>query len=176
MAEEEYRKPLPEPNETTRPFWEGTRARELRLQRCRDCHKYIFYPRIACPFCLSEHLDWVTASGKGKVYSYTVVRRAMHPAFAGEVPYAVVVVELEEGVRMVSGLRGLPPEELELDLPVEVELEPVSEKIAQDGKLLVPQAGWIDVAGLTREEAELVVTKALRVYYVEVDVKLKVEK
>jgi uncharacterized OB-fold protein len=54
----------------------------------------------------------------------------MHPSFAQEVPYAVVLVELEEGVRMVSGLRGLPPEELELDLPVEVELEPISEKIA----------------------------------------------
>jgi uncharacterized OB-fold protein len=118
MAEGEYRKPLPEPNETTRPFWDGTRARQLRLQRCHDCHKYIFYPRIVCPFCLSEHLDWITASGKGKVYSYTVVRRAMHPAFRKDVPYVLAIVELDEGPRLTTNIIGVPPEDVRVDMPV----------------------------------------------------------
>jgi uncharacterized OB-fold protein len=83
-----------------------------------------------CAKCGSPEWRWSPCSGRGRVYSWTVTHRALHPAFADDVPYAVVVVELEEGVRMVSGLRGLPPEQLELDLPVEVELEPVSDEVA----------------------------------------------
>jgi uncharacterized OB-fold protein len=126
MAQEEYRKPLPEPNETTRPFWEGARARQLRLQRCRDCHKYIFYPRLVCPFCLSDNLDWVTASGKGKVYSYTVVRRAMHPAFREDVPYVLAIVELEEGPRLTTNIVGVVPEEVRVDMPVQAAYDDVT--------------------------------------------------
>jgi uncharacterized OB-fold protein len=118
MADAGYRKPLPEPSETTRPFWEGTRARQLRLQRCRDCGRHVFYPRPVCPFCLSEHLDWVTASGKGKVYSYTVVRRAMHPAFREDVPYVLAIVELEEGPRLSTNIVGVVSEEVRVDMPV----------------------------------------------------------
>ena len=118
MAAEEYGKPLPQPSETTRPFWEGTRAHELRLQRCRDCGKHIFYPRAVCPFCLSERLDWVTASGEGKVYSYTVVRRAAHPGFRDDVPYVLAIVELHEGPRLTTNIVGVPPEGVRVDMPV----------------------------------------------------------
>ncbi len=126
MAEDEYRKPLPEPSETTRPFWEGTRARQLRLQRCRDCRKHIFYPRTICPFCLSEHLEWVTATGKGKVYSYTVVRRAMHPAFREDVPYVLAIVELDEGPRLTTSIVGVAPEEVRVDMPVRAAYDDVT--------------------------------------------------
>jgi hypothetical protein len=126
MAEEEYRKPLPEPNETTRPFWEGTRARQLRLQRCHDCGKHIFYPRVICPFCLSEHLDWITASGKGKVYSYTVVRRAMHPAFREDLPYVLAIVELDEGPRLTTNIVGVGPDEVRVDMPVRAAYDDVT--------------------------------------------------
>lgn len=126
MAEQNYRKPLPEPNETTRPFWEGTRSHQLRIQRCRDCRKYIFYPRAVCPFCLSEHLDWIVASGKGKVYSYTVVRRAMHPAFQEDVPYVLAIVELEEGPRLTTNIIGVPPDEVRVDMPVRAAYDDVT--------------------------------------------------
>jgi uncharacterized OB-fold protein len=126
MAEEGYRKPLPEPSESTRPFWEGTRAHELRLQRCRDCRKHIFYPRLVCPFCLSDNLDWVTASGKGKVYSYTVVRRAMHPAFREDVPYVLAIVQLEEGPRITTNIVGVPPQEVRVDMPVRAAYDDVT--------------------------------------------------
>lgn len=126
MAEEGYRKPLPEPSESTRPFWEGTRAHELRLQRCRDCRKHIFYPRLVCPFCLSDNLDWVIASGKGKVYSYTVVRRAMHPAFREDVPYVLAIVQLEEGPRITTNIVGVPPQEVRVDMPVRAAYDDVT--------------------------------------------------
>ena len=126
MVAKEYRKPLPQPNEASRLFWEGTRAHKLRLQRCRDCGKYIFYPRVICPFCLSEHLDWVTASGKGRVYSYTVVRRAMHPAFQEDVPYVLAIVELDEGPRLTTNIVGVTPEEMRVDMPVQATYDDVT--------------------------------------------------
>ena len=118
MAGEEYRKPLPLPNETSHPFWEGTRAHELRLQRCRHCGKHIFYPRAVCPFCLSDRLEWVTASGQGRIYSYTVVRRAMHPAFQEDLPYVLAIVELDEGPRLTTNIVATAPEEVRVDMRV----------------------------------------------------------
>ncbi len=140
MPKEAYRKPLPEPNETTLPFWEGTRAHQLRLQRCRDCRKHIFYPRLVCPFCLSDNLDWVTASGKGKVYSYTVVRRAMHPAFREDVPYVLAIVELEEGPRLTTNIIGVVPEEVRVDMPVRAAYDDVTTDLSllKFGPLLGP--------------------------------------
>ncbi len=129
MAAEEYRKPLPEPSETSRPFWEGVRARELRLQRCRDCGKHVFYPRAICPFCLSEYLEWVTASGKGKVYSHTVVRRAMHPAFREDLPYVLAIVELDEGPRLTTNIVGVEPEGVRVDMRVRAAYDDVTPDI-----------------------------------------------
>jgi uncharacterized OB-fold protein len=129
MADEEYRKPLPQPSEVSRPFWTGTQEHELRVQRCRDCGKHIFYPRPICPFCLSEHLQWVTATGKGKVYSYTVVRRAMHPAFQDDIPYVLGIVELDEGPRLTTNIVGVPPEEVRVDMPVQAAYDDVTPEI-----------------------------------------------
>ncbi len=126
MAEEEYRKPLPQPSDVSRPFWEGTQAHELRLQHCRDCGKHIFYPRAICPFCLSERLEWITATGKGKLYSYTVVRRSMHPAFQDDIPYVLGIVELEEGPRLTTNIIGVEPEEVRVDMPVRAAYDDVT--------------------------------------------------
>jgi hypothetical protein len=102
----------------------------LAFQACRACGRLQHPPRLACPACGSEDLGWRESSGRGRIYTWTVTHQAFHPAFAGEVPYAIAVTELEEGVRLVSGVRELRPEELALDLPVEVVLETVSEGIA----------------------------------------------
>ncbi|MYR07967.1 hypothetical protein GTV32_17425 [Gordonia sp. SID5947] len=85
----------------TVPFWDGVQEGELRLQRCADCDKAVFFPRALCPFCHSDRLDWFTASGSGVVYTYTVVRRTWG-AFADQVPYIVALVDLEEGPRMMT--------------------------------------------------------------------------
>ena len=101
---------------------------ELRLQRCAQCRTWRHPPRYRCAACGSAETTWDLASGRGRVFSWTITHRAVDPAF--EPPYAVVVVELEEGPRLVGNLAGIELAELRLDLPVVVELEPVSDTIA----------------------------------------------
>jgi len=126
----EYRKPLPHPTQTSRPFWEGAKAHELRLQRCRACGAHIFYPRAVCPQCLSDDLEWVRASGRGHIYTYTVVRRPAHPAFQDDVPYVLAIVELEEGPRLTTNIVGVAPEEVRIGMPVEAVFEDVTDEVS----------------------------------------------
>jgi uncharacterized OB-fold protein len=101
---------------------------ELRLQRCSQCNAWRHPPRYRCAACGSAEYTWELASGHGKVFSWTITHRAVDPAF--EPPYAIVVVELEEGPRLVGNLAGIENAGLRLDLPVVVELEKASETIA----------------------------------------------
>jgi uncharacterized OB-fold protein len=78
---------------------------------------------VLCAACGSERWEWALATGRGRVFTWTVTHQALHPAYADDVPYALVVVEMDEGVRMVSSLCGLDPADLALDLPVEVVFE-----------------------------------------------------
>jgi uncharacterized OB-fold protein len=117
-------KAVPVPTPETQPFWDGCAAGELRIQRCTDCGKPYFYPRPVCPACGSRNVEWFTASGRATLYSYVINHRAA-PGFAGDVPYAIAVVQLEEGPRMMSNIVGLPatPEALVLDMPLQVMFE-----------------------------------------------------
>ncbi len=123
-------RPLPSITPLTRPFWEAARRHELVLQRCQDCGGFRYPPGETCPGCLSERLEWVKASGRGRVFTWTVFHRAYHPAFARAVPYAVVAVELEEGPRLISNLVDCPLEALRIGLPVEVVFEDASPEIS----------------------------------------------
>src|SRR5579872_5738269 len=89
----------------SRMYWEGIAHGELRIQRCDACSRSVFYPRSICPHCFSDQLSWIAASGKGTIYAYTVVHQAFG-AFAGDVPFIVAIVELEEGVRMMTRIIG----------------------------------------------------------------------
>lgn len=100
---------------------------ELRLQRCTACHTWRHPPRYRCAHCGSSAAAWEPASGRGRVFSWTVTHRAVDPAFTP--PYAILVVELDEGPRLVGNLRGLEPSELVLDLPVVVEIEHASDTV-----------------------------------------------
>jgi len=124
-------KPAPEPTPETQPFWDGTAAGELRLQRCRDCGTAYFYPRPLCPSCGSSTVDWFTASGRGTLYSYTINHR---PAPGFEPPYAIAVVELAEGPRMLANIVGIEntPENLVLDMELRVTFE-------ERGDVMLPQ-------------------------------------
>jgi uncharacterized OB-fold protein len=101
---------------------------ELRLQRCADCAAWRHPPRFRCAACGSDAVTWDVASGRARVFSWTITHRPVDPAF--EPPYAIVVAELEEGPRLVGNLAGIANEELRLDLPVVVELEPVNDAVA----------------------------------------------
>ena len=118
-------KSIPEPTPETQPFWDGCAAGELRLQRCTDCGKPYFYPRPVCPACGSVNVEWFTASGDATLYSYVINYRPA-PGFEDEAPYAIAVVQLAEGPRMMTNLVGVPntPEALVLDMPLRVTFEP----------------------------------------------------
>jgi uncharacterized OB-fold protein len=121
-------KPVPIVNPWARPFWDGAREGRLMIQRCGDCSKHVFYPRVACPHCFSERLEWVQASGRGTVYSYTVVYNNAPSAFIADVPYVVAVIELAEGVRMLSNLVQCNLDELRCEMPVEVTFERLNDE------------------------------------------------
>lgn len=118
----------PQPTPETQHFWDGTKAGELRLQRCDACAKVYFPPRPFCPACASRQVSVFAASGRGTLYSYVIHHRKV-PGFTP--PYAIAVVQLEEGPRMMSNIVGCPqtPEALELDMPLEVTFEPLDETI-----------------------------------------------
>jgi uncharacterized protein len=116
----DYNKPLPRPNVTSQPFWQAAKKHELKLQRCKSCGAYIYYPRTLCPQDLSSDLEWVTVSGKGTVYSYTIAETPTHPAFTGDVPYTIAIVELAEGPRMTTNIVGCQPSEVKVGMPVKV--------------------------------------------------------
>ena len=102
---------------------------ELRFQRCNDCGALRYVPRDLCASCGSFESEWMRSNGRGTVFTYTIAVRAMHPAFAGEVPYAVAIVELDEGVRMLSRVVDCPPEELRIGMQVDVDFKSVSETV-----------------------------------------------
>lgn len=110
--------------------WYAHLARgELRFQRCQSCNAWRHPPRHLCPTCGGEGWSWERASGRGALFSWTVTHQALHPGFADALPYAVLVVELEEGVRVVCGARGLDNADLRLDLPVAIEIDRVNDEI-----------------------------------------------
>lgn len=129
MSEKQEAKvPLPEPNEVSRPFFEGARRHVLMIQRCTRCGAYQLPGRYACDECLSGELEWVEASGRGTVFSFVVVHQRYHPAF--EPPYNVASVELEEGPRLVSSIVGVENSDIRVGMRVEAEFESASEEIS----------------------------------------------
>jgi uncharacterized OB-fold protein len=117
-------RPLPQPDDDlVAAFWDHCAKGRLCFQRCSDCGTWRHLPRILCASCASPKWQWTPSSGRGRIFSWTVTHQPLVRNFPEAVPYAVVVVELEEGVRMVAGLRGMAPSELALDGPVEVVFE-----------------------------------------------------
>jgi uncharacterized OB-fold protein len=120
---------IPPITEELRPFFEGARNRQLVVQKCERCAKVRFPPAPICPECLSHDLRWTAVSGRGRVFSYSVMHRAYHPAFANKVPYALVVIELEEGGKINSNVVGIEPHRLRCGMAVEVTFEQVSDEV-----------------------------------------------
>ncbi len=124
----QYEKPLPEITDENRPFWEGCRGGELRLQKCSSCGR-IRHLSPACPRCLKADHQWIVASGRGTVYSWIVVHQLYNRAFGEDLPYNVTIVELEEGPRMVTNLVDVQNEAIRAGTPVEVVFEKVTDEI-----------------------------------------------
>ena len=128
----EYSKPIPDPDPTNQVFFDGANEGRLMLPRCTTCNRVHFYPRIICPYCHSSQLEWFEASGTGFIHTYAVQHRAFG-GWADEAPFVTAYIDLAEGDRMFTVLRGVDPEkpeEIEIGARVQVEFEQASDDIA----------------------------------------------
>lgn len=123
-------RPLPVADTLTAPYWRAVAEGVLALPFCQDCGRAHFYPRPACPWCGGERIDWRPASGRGTVYSFSVVYRAPSPAFKGDLPYVVAIVETEEGPHLMSRVVGVAPEAVAIGMALQVRLEAVDGGVA----------------------------------------------
>jgi uncharacterized protein len=129
--------PLPQPRSIPKSsddlngqFWAHCTEGKLCFQQCLDCDTWRHMPRYMCAHCGSDRWHWQESSGKGRIFSWIITHQAMHPKFRDETPYAVLVVEMDEGVRFVSRPLGIANEDLAIDLPVQVIFETIGEEFA----------------------------------------------
>ena len=123
-------RPLPRLDEESRGFWEAARRHQLVVQRCRSCGAFRYHPRAVCPACLSDDTEWVRASGRGEIYTFTVTRQNQAPAFAARVPYVLAYVLLDEGVQVLTNIVDCDPEAVRIGMSVEVTFEDLNDEIS----------------------------------------------
>lgn len=122
-------KRLPRPTPLTEAWWAACRGHELLIQHCSACGAHQFYPRSLCTTCGGSDLDWVRASGRGHIETFTVIRHPVSKAYAPEVPYAIALVRLDEGPRMMASLNGVAVEDVAVGMAVEVMFEQWTEDV-----------------------------------------------
>ena len=127
-----YRKPIPVPQGESDYYWEKTKEEELWLRKCNECQQAYFYPRDISPCCFSKDTTWIQASGKATLFTYGIVHRAPHTGFAEDVPFVTAIVKLQEGPKMPTNIvmDNPTPEKLQIDMPLEVVFESVSDGIS----------------------------------------------
>lgn len=126
-----YNKPIPTPSPLTQPFWDGAKAGKLMLPCCTSCNRVHWYPRYICPFCHSNKIDWIEGSGEGRLYTFAVQHRAFG-GWAEEAPFVTAYIDLNEGDRMLTVLRGVDPtkpESIKIGSKVKVEFEAASDDV-----------------------------------------------
>jgi len=122
---------LPLVDSETEPFWQAAKEGRFLIMHCRACDRPYFYPRRYCPRCWSDETEWREASGRGTVYTYSIVHQNPAPPFSDWCPYAVMIVDLDEGVRVMANWdRSVPLDGLGVGVPVEVTFEAITEEIS----------------------------------------------
>ncbi len=119
-------RPAPVPDHDSAPYWQALHDGRLLLQRCQDCGKFQLYPRDRCLSCRGP-VTWLEASGRGTVYSFTVIRQNYARPFRDWIPYVVALVELEEGPRVMTNLVDCDPDAVQVGMPVTARFEVVSD-------------------------------------------------
>ena len=123
-------RPVPDPDVSGAPFWEAAARHELVLQTCASCGTIRHPPRPMCAVCNSMEYTFEQASGRGRIWSWVIAHAPVLPSFAEKVPYNVVVVELDEGVRMVGNLFDVDNDAITEGMPVTVDFEDVEEGVS----------------------------------------------
>jgi uncharacterized protein len=125
--------PVPEPTETTQPFWDGLRQGRLVIQYSPSADQWVFYPRVLAPGTLADDLEWREITGAGQVYTYSIGRRPTAPPWAGRVPQIIAVVAVDEGAHIPTELVGVEPD----DVTVGMRVRPVFERAADGATVLL---------------------------------------
>ncbi len=125
----EYKKPLPLITKLSRVFYDGCKENKLLFQKCEDCNEIIFFPKELCPKCMGHNLAWKESKGKGKIYTFTVTYDFAPPEFMEDVPYALAIINLDEGFSMMSNIVECDFDKLTCEMPVEVVFDPVTVEI-----------------------------------------------
>jgi uncharacterized OB-fold protein len=121
---------VPRPTPEDREFWEGAHRGELRIQHCTTCGKYQHYARMLCSHCGEDTLEWVTASGNGTIYSFTVIRQNGVPPFNERIPFVVATVDLDEdGARVIAAMPDLPPDDARIGMRVRAAFRPANDAL-----------------------------------------------
>ena len=123
-------RPMPVSTSDTEAYWKATGQGKLLIQRCDSCGVAQFYPREFCVSCLSDDITWVEASGKGRVYTFTLCHIPGNPSRADKLPYAIAMIDLEEGVRMLTEIVDSSYVLLRVGSPVELVFEKISEEFS----------------------------------------------
>ncbi len=127
---EAQQKPIPRPDDLSRPFFDGAKRGALMIQRCKGCGTHFSPVRQLCTECLGEEVEWVQASGRGTLFTFGIMHQRYHPGFVDDLPYNVAVVELEEGPRLNTNIVGVENEALRVGMPVEVVFEELSDEVS----------------------------------------------
>ena len=120
---------IPTPDMETQPFWDGCKEGKFLVRHCNVCNEDHFYPRPFCPKCWGDDVEWKEATGRGTLYTYSIVVQNDLPPFNERVPYVAAVVELEEGPRVMTNIEGTPHDELRVGMPVTVGFRPLDDEI-----------------------------------------------
>lgn len=116
----------PQMDYDSKPYWEYLREHKPHLQRCSQCQRFRFPPSPSCPHCGTMGGDWTPISGRGAVYSWIVIHHPVDPRLAAEVPFAVGLVDLEEGARVSGRLLGVDRDQIMVGMPVKARYEDVN--------------------------------------------------
>jgi uncharacterized OB-fold protein len=120
---------LPGMTPLTSPYWAGARRHELLIQRCAACGHVWHPPLPLCPECHSDAVEWTPVSGRGRLYTYTVVYHATHAAMADKVPYIAALIQLDEGPRVLTNLRNCAEADIQVGMPVALIFEELTDQI-----------------------------------------------
>jgi uncharacterized OB-fold protein len=120
---------LPQPDLETQPFWDACKDGKFLLRHCNACNRDHYYPRPFCPSCWSDDVSWREASGRGSVYTYSVVHVNDLPPFNERVPYIAAIVELDEGPRVMTNVEGVEFADVRVGMPVVVDFKPISDDV-----------------------------------------------
>lgn len=128
MTEKKSSIPAPVTEPWTEEFWKAAKQHKFLVQHCNDCNINIFYPRKFCPECWGSNLSWIESKGKGKLYTFTITMYGVEPRFAPDLPYVLALVDLDEGIRVMTRIVNCDHDQLQCDMPVEIVWQDINEE------------------------------------------------